>query len=89
MRKKADVLNAFFDSDFKLPSGYSAPTLKDRDQKQNSPHKLRGNDQQPEIPLRHTQVSGAEWDQPEGSEDAGGSSQRATFHLLPAVLTTK
>lgn len=39
------------------------------------------------MPLRCTQVYGAEWGLPKGSEDTGGSSQRATFHHLLAVLT--
>lgn len=61
------------------PQGTQPPHWMTETRSKISLHNLQGNDQQPETPLRHTQVSGAEWDQPEGSEDAGGSSQEALF----------
>ncbi|KAJ7409482.1 adaptor related protein complex 4 epsilon 1 subunit [Willisornis vidua] len=45
-----------------------APELEDRNRMNP-----RGNDQQSATPLRHTDICGAGWDPPKGSERAGGS----------------
>lgn len=72
---KDEVLNDFFDSDFKLLSGYPAPWAASHPREQGTgveqkSHNPRENGQQPSTPARHMQVYGARWNKHKSTQRA-------------------